>query len=241
LLGKIVVRQFTTRPTPIFGVGFPMNRYFDKELFLVQKGGKMNENNAQRFFGIVIPKELLENRELSLTDKFVYGYIASYKNWCFESNSVIADKLGISASGVSHSIAKLAKMDMIFIERTNGNDARRKLYPVFNKPNKLAYLKKIHAKKTCGKPVENFEGGLQNLLTTSQNLLPSITGERFAKFATIEYRIKRIKQKNANFRGAESPSKALVGAFDGRPRRSRNSDNFEQEFYERNTIRLGAI
>lgn len=200
----------------------------------------MKDNDVQRFFGIVITKELLENRELKLMEKVIYSYIASYKNCCYESNSVIADKLGVSASGVSHAIQRMSALGMLFIDRANGNDARRKLYPVFGKPNKLAYLRKKQASKGCGKPVENFEGGSQNLLTTSQNLHTSKTGARLAKFATIEYRIKRIKQKTDNFCDTESPPKALAGAFGGLGLLDRNAEDFEQEFYRRNTIRLGA-
>ena len=200
----------------------------------------MKENNAQRFFGIVISKEVLENRELKLADKFVYSYIASFKNWCYETNNAIADKLGISSSSVSHSITHLLDKGFIYAKRTNGNDAKRMLCAVFNKPNKLAYLREKYGSEGCGKPVENSEGGLQNLLTTSQNLLTPKTGARLAKFATIEYRIKRIKQKSANFCDPESSSKALVGAFDELARPSRKMIDYEKEFYDWNTVRLGA-
>lgn len=200
----------------------------------------MKDNEGQKFFGIVISKELLENSELKLMDKVIYSYIASYKNFCYESNGAIADKLGVSSSSVSHSIQRLAELGLVFVGRVNGNDSRRKLYPVFGKPNKLAYLRKKHGSKACGKPVENFEGGSQNLLTTSQNLRTSKTGVRLAKFATIEYRIKRIKQKPAKIGGAERPSKAWLGAFDGLARPARDAQDYERQFYERNTIRLGA-
>ena len=200
----------------------------------------MKKGNAQHFFGIVIQKELLDNRELKLVDKLVYSYIASFKNCCYEPNKVIADKLGISSSSVSHSIAHLSEIGMLFVKRTNGNDASRTLYAVFNNPNKLAYLQKKYSSEGCGKPVENFKGGLQNLLTSSQNLLTPLTGERLAKFATIEYRIKRIKEGTAKIGVSESPSKAMFGAFEGLAKPSRKVANYEKEFYERNTFKLGA-
>lgn len=200
----------------------------------------MKESTGQKFFGIVITKELLANRELNLTDKVIYGYISSYKNCCYESNTAIADKLGVSLSSVSHGVSRLAKRGAIFIHKVNGDDSRRRIYPVFGKPNKLALLRKKYANFTCGKLVENSDGGRQNLHDVEQNLPTLKTGVRSAKFADKEYRIKKNKAKSDYFRGAECPPKALCGAFGGLGRPSRKSQHFEQEFYERNTIRLGA-
>jgi predicted transcriptional regulator len=201
----------------------------------------MKESTGQKFFGIVIPKELLANRELGLADKVVYSYVASFKNFCVESNHNIADKIGVSISTVAHSIPRLEGAGFIFVEKMNGNNLARRLYAVADKPNRLTYLKQKNRKMPCGKPVENFESIVQNLHEVVQNLHYSQQGGVVQNLHTKNKRIKKNKAKNANFRGAERPPKAMLEAFGGRPRRSRNSDNFEQEFYERNTIRLGAI
>ena len=200
----------------------------------------MKESTGQKFFGIVISKELLANRELNLTDKVIYGYISSYKNCCYESNSTIADKLGISSSSVSHSLSKMAKKGMFFVYHERGDNSKRRIYPVFGEPNKLALLRKKYAKFTCGKLVENSEGVLQNLHDVEQNLRTSTTGVSLAKFANKEYRIKKNKAKTANFCDAESPPKAMYGAFGGLGHPNRKSEDFEQQFYRWNTIRLGA-
>lgn len=200
----------------------------------------MKESTGQKFFGIVIQKELLANRELNLIDKVIYGYISSYKNCCYESNSAIADKLGISSSSVSHSLSKMAKQGMIFVYHERDDNSKRRIYPVFGEPNKLALLRKKYTKSTCGKLVENSEGVLQNLLDVEQNLRTSTTGVSLAKFANKEYRIKKNKAKIDNFRGAESPPKAMCGAFGGLGHPDRESEDFEQQFYRWNTIRLGA-
>lgn len=200
----------------------------------------MKESTGQKFFGIVISKELLANRELNLTDKVIYGYISSYKNCCYESNAAIADKLGVSLSSVSHGVSRLAKKGAIFIHKVNGDDSKRRIYPVLGDPKKLTNLRKKCARSACGKLVENSEGGRQILHGVEQNLPTSKTGVRSAKFADKEYRIKKNKAKIDNFRGAESPPKAVCEAFGGLGRPERDSEDFEQQFYRWNTIRLGA-
>lgn len=199
----------------------------------------MNEKISQRgFFGIIIPKEVLEDKTLSLADKVIYGYFSSFSKCCYEANHKIADKLGISASSVAHSISRLVSGGYIFVDK-KGN--ARKIYAVFGSPNKLAYLQKKYATRACGKPVENSKRRVQILHDGVQNLQTKITGVGSAKFAHIEYRIKKNKGKIDKFCGAECPPKALCGAFGGRPKRSSDPDEFEQEFYKRNTIKLGAI
>lgn len=200
----------------------------------------MKESTGQKFFGIVISKELLANRELSLADKVVYSYVASFKNFCVESNHNIADKIGVSTSTVAHSISKLEGVGFIYVEKMNGNNSARRLYAVADKPNRLAYLKQKNRKMACGKLVENSEGVVQNLHDFVQNLHYSQQGGVVQNLHTKNKRIKKNKAKIDNFRGAESPPKAMCGAFGGLSRPDRKSKDFEQQFYRWNTIRLGA-
>lgn len=200
----------------------------------------MKESTGQKFFGIVISKELLANRELSLADKVIYSYVASFKNFCVESNHNIADKIGVSTSTVAHSISKLEGAGFIFVEKMNGNNSARRLYAVADKPNRLAYLKQKNRKMACGKPVENFEPIVQNLHEVVQNLHYSQQGGVVQNLHTKNKRIKKNKAKTDNFRGAESPPKATWEAFGGLSRPDRKSKDFEQQFYRWNTIRLGA-
>lgn len=198
----------------------------------------MKGNNSQKFFGIVISKDLLANRELSLADKVVYSYIASFKNFCIESNHNIADKIGVSTSTVAHSISKLEGADFIFVEKLNGNNSARRLYAVANKPNRLAYLKQKTRKMACGKPVENFGTIVQTLHEVVQNLHYSQQGGVVQNLHTKNKRIKKNKGKSGNFRGAASPPKAVAEAFGGRIAKKREDPEFERKFYERNTIRV---
>jgi DNA-binding Lrp family transcriptional regulator len=219
-------------------VGFRLKIDFDKQLIFGVNRRKMKDNNSQKFFGIVISKELLANRELSLADKVVYSYVASFKNFCVESNHNIADKIGVSTSTVAHSISKLEGAGFIFVEKMNGNNSARRLYAVADKPNRLAYLKQKKRKMACGKPVENFEPIVQNLHEVVQNLHYSQQGGVVQNLHTKNKRIKKNKGKSDDFRGATSPPKAVKEAFGGRLVKDHDDPEFERKFYERNTIRL---
>ena len=118
----------------------------------------MDQNGQRGFFGIIIPKEILEDEDLSITEKFIYGYIASFRKCCFESNEKIASKLGVSESTIKHAIPKLAEKKYLFIEKANNSNNARRIYSVLDNPKKLAYLSRQgmfdDCGKTCGKLCE---------------------------------------------------------------------------------------
>lgn len=159
----------------------------------------MVQENQRGYFGIIIPKNVLEDTELNIAEKFVYGYIASFTRCCFESNETIARKIGVSESTVKHAIPKLAKKGFLFIEKTNNNDAARRIYSVLDNPKKLAYL----AKRGMFKAVENSReevcknctGGVQNMHSGVQNMHTPKTEVRCAKYAHIDKEYNKNKEK----------------------------------------------
>ena len=42
----------------------------------------MEEKNQRGFFGVIIGKEILDDPDLSIAEKFIYGYIASFARCC---------------------------------------------------------------------------------------------------------------------------------------------------------------
>lgn len=199
----------------------------------------MEEKNQRGFFGIIIGKEILDDSDLSIAEKFIYGYIASFTRCCYETNERIAEKLGISESTVKHAIPKLAEKKYLFIEKMNNNNNSRRIYSVLDNPKKLAYL----AKKGMFEPVENSEPVVQNMHDVVQNMHDGITGVRSAKFAHID---KEEKKNKAELE--QKPNNSSAGLAGSRPasrlsirREDFDNDNdYEKEFYKRNTIRLGA-
>lgn len=201
------------------------------------------ENRGQRgFFGIIITKEILEDQELNVTDKFIYGYIASFQRCCFETNEKIAVKLGVSESTVAHSIPKLVKKGYLFIEKPANNSKSRRIYSIMDNPKKLSYLMRKGLFKGCGKPVENSEPPMQNLHSPMQNLQTKKTGVESAKFADID--IEQNKNKVKSEQKHDTTPAGLAGLWPASRLAVNRSDyesenDYEQAFYRRNTICLG--
>lgn len=202
----------------------------------------MAQENQRGFFGIIIPKEILDDTDLSIAEKFIFGYIASFTKCCFESNEAIAAKLGVSESTISHALPKLSEKSYIFVEKVNNSNNLRRVYSVLDNPKKLAYL----AKKGMFKPVENSASVRQNmpneeptvrqnLLDVRQNMPNDLTGVRSAKFADIEIEEKKNK--------VETPGLAYkkpAGAYQIKKADFDNPEDYEKAFYERNTVCIGA-
>lgn len=204
----------------------------------------MSRNDQRGFFGIVIPKEILEDKELGITEKFIYGYISSFRKCCFESNAAIADKLGVSESTVKHAIPMLADKGYLFIEKVNGNNASRRIYAVLDDPKKLAYLARQGMFSPCGKTCGKQEGVVQNMHEVVQNMHNSETGVSSAKFAHIDKEEKKNKVNAEQKPNAKlpSPSAGLAGSepAGGLPKRdSYGADSsYESAFYAARTMVL---
>lgn len=209
----------------------------------------MENENQRGFFGIIISKEILEDNELSIAEKFIYGYTASFTRCCFESNEKIAEKLNISESTVAHTIPKLVEKKYLFVEKVGNNSAARRIYSVFDNPKKLKYLVDkgmFQAPKPVEKgmqnmqtPMHELQTPMQNLHGGMQNMHSEITGVESAKFADIE------KEENKN--KAETEQKQNKTGSAGRwpaglVQRSNydNDKDFEDAFYKRNTVHIGA-
>lgn len=199
----------------------------------------MEEKNQRGFFGIIIGKEILDDQDLSIAEKFIYGYIASFTRCCFETNEKIAEKLGISESTVKHAIPKLAEKKYLFVEKTNNRNNARRIYSVLDNPKKLAYL----ARKGMFGVVENSEPVVQNLHDVVQNMHYDITGVRSAKYAHIDKEEKKNKVENE-----QKPNDSSAGLAGSGPASRLNikredyadDSDYEKEFYKRNTVYLGA-
>lgn len=166
------------------------------------------------FFGIIIPSEIVDSKELSVGEKFVYGFIASFNKACFMSNEAISERTGVSVHTVSRAINNLVKMGYLFVEFANGNSAKRRIYSVFDNPKKLKYLA---SKGLFGR--EEFSTGLakmakgvsQNGKGVSQNGKPQNRGE-VSQIGYHRYRINIEEStrsaKKANLEPSSRPRRA---------------------------------
>jgi len=209
----------------------------------------MDEQNQRGFFGIIITKEILEDGDLSVAEKFIYGYIASFQRCCFESNEKIAQKLGLSESAVAHTIPKLAGKGYLFVEKS-GKSTTRRIYSVYDNPKKLKYLAKKgmfndenEVVENSQNRVQNMHSSMQNMHSRVQNMHSQITGVVSAKYADIEKEQKRIKsetEQKPNESSAGLAGNLPASRLDLKRKDFETEDEYERAFYQRNTICLGA-
>lgn len=147
----------------------------------------MGQNNQRGFFGIIIQAEILDDGRLSLTDKVVFAYIASYSKYCADSNAKIAERLGIGARSVIRSVQNLQKLGLV--EVRFGTHSLRKIYNTFTQKM---------ADSACGKPVEKSvqksvenSKGCANLAGGCAKLATQKTGKGVPNWHTKNIRINK--------------------------------------------------
>lgn len=180
-------------------------------------------SKKDQFFGIIISAVILGREDLSATEKIIYSYVASFRRGCWKSNDDFARTLGISKRTLQRALRSLAEKELLAIDERHG----RKIYDVFQKPNKK---RTIEVRKDCGKPVEkvrHFGAGGDNLSRGGVNLSPQTNRGSRAILSPKEYKNK-IKNKNeppalAGNRpagGSFSPERCSGSEGLGRPARS---------------------
>lgn len=104
---------------------------------------------------VVMPVELLQNKDLTPAEKILYCYLTVFKKQCcFQSNDAISEATGIEVRSIQRGLKKLAEMNYIFIEFVNNNSAMRRIYTIIDNPKKLEYLAKKGMFGKMPKPVE---------------------------------------------------------------------------------------
>lgn len=214
----------------------------------------MEEQNQRGFRGVWIPVEILDSKDLSVAEKFIYAYLSSFNKVCFESNERIAEKTGTSIPTVTRALAKLQAMQYVFVELIKNNNAKRRIYAIYDDPRKMAYLIK-KGLFTSGVKRENESfphsnqidetrvESNQNDEMSNQNDETQNGGES----NQIDYhRYKNTIRKKEN--PEQKPNNTSAGLAGSGPasrldikRETFNNDyEYEKEFYKRNTINLGT-
>ena len=146
----------------------------------------MNEEKIGISF-VNIPIEIFSNKDLTASEKILYGYLSIFKKQCcFQSNESLAEAIGVSAPTITNALKHLEELNYIFIEFVNNNSAKRRIYVVFDNPKKLKYL--ISKGFLVDKLVENSEGANKNYKGANKNYKPHNGGE-----ANKNYKHKIIK------------------------------------------------
>lgn len=196
----------------------------------------MQDQNKRGFWGVIIPVEILDSKELGANEKIVYGYVASYTKMCLDSNERIAERLNVSDKTVQRALQKLQEMGYVYVEYVDNNSAKRRIYAVMDNPKKLSYLVKRGLLKST-------VGGGQNVRGGGQNVLPQNRGEGGQNVP------QRIKEKKEKENTEQKPNGTVAPAIDGPghwprcPKRSEynNAEDYEKALYDWCNCPAGAI
>ena len=95
---------------------------------------------------VVMPMEILQNEQLTPSEKILYCYLTLFKKQCcFQSNAGIEKITGLQQKTITRGLKTLSELGYIFIEYVNGNNAARRIYTLLDNPRKLEYLAKAGA------------------------------------------------------------------------------------------------
>lgn len=169
-----------------------------------------------------IPMEIFSSKELTTAEKHLYGWLSIFKKQCcYQSNESLAEQTGLSERTISRSLEKLASMQYIFIEFVNGNNAKRRIYTLFDNPKKLAYLAR------------------KGMFSTGR----TETEVRYAKMARVSRQNGEMSSQNGETRNSSESRQNgdHIIIKDNKKKGDLDEQERVEKIYRRNTIRLGAI
>lgn len=85
------------------------------------------EKLPEQSYGVWLSSLLLENKELTNTEKIIFGMIQSFANkygYCFATNKTIGDLTGLSARKTSLCIVKLKALGFVDTVMTYKKDSK---------------------------------------------------------------------------------------------------------------------
>ena len=143
----------------------------------------MKESHNRSFKGVWIPKEIWENKKMSLTERCLLTEILSLDNekGCYASNKYFSDFFGVSERTITRSIKSLEDFDLISIEYV---------------PNKKGTKRIITARQKFDNPLDKLsKPHLTNCLpnNTDFNNTPSTKVEGSIKEIFPELEIDKVK------------------------------------------------
>lgn len=189
----------------------------------------MNEERGISF--VNIPIEVFGSKDLTANEKVLYGYLSIFKKQCcFQSNEALAEALGVSENTITNALKHLESLNYVFVEYINNNSAKRRIYVIFDNPNKLKYL------LSKGYLSNSFPQGHKNCEAGHKNCDPQNRGEGHKN---CDHRI--IKENKIIVEpcsAVEMPNKAHGKMSDFVSIEANDQEEYERRFYERNTVRI---
>lgn len=188
-----------------------------------------------------IPIEIFSSKELTANEKILYGYLSIFKKQCcFQPNEVLAKTLGISIPTISNALKHLSDLGYIFIELVNNNNAKRRIYAVFDNPNKLKYLTSKGYLKSFPQSNKNYKTDAEsnkNYMMSNKNYKTPNRGESNKNYKNIIINNNKNIMESSDLAN-KGPNQTLKKRKPILKRDGLTQEEYERQFYERNTIRL---
>jgi len=155
------------------------------------------QEQKKEFTGVWIPKHIIEDLELSMTDKIIYAEIACFKI-CFKSNEKLGERYNLKKNTISIIISRLIKKRYIYSNKKTGD--YRQLIALKDEPNQRACVKII--KEPLSEKSKSLCENNQTIDNTIDNIKKtSIAKTSFAVNSIKEFSLKEkldlmVKDKN---------------------------------------------
>ena len=98
------------------------------------------QEQKKEFTGVWIPKHIIEDNDLSMTDKIIYSEIACFEK-CFKSNEKLGERYSLKKNTISIIVSKLIKKGYLYSNQKTGE--YRQLTALKDKPDQRACVKII--------------------------------------------------------------------------------------------------
>ena len=188
----------------------------------------MNDNQEQGFTGVWTPAHVAQDKDLTISERFIYGYIASFSKACFRSNEAIAEDLNISIPTISSAVKKLVEKGYIYVQYVNNNHAKRRIYSLLDDPKKVDYINELKGVNKNHEPSEEVN---KNFNEVNKNHEPHNRGEVNKNH---EHRIKENNNRKSTAdlaKADETPAKPAGTSW---------ADVVEERMEERSEIKAPA-
>ena len=100
----------------------------------------MKKEQKKEFTGVWIPRHIIEDDDLSMTERFIYSEIACFEV-CFKSNERLGERYNLKKNTISIIVSKLIKKGYIVSNQKTGE--YRQLVALKDKPNQTGCVIKI--------------------------------------------------------------------------------------------------
>ena len=124
------------------------------------------ENEKKEFTGIFIPKHIIEDEDLSMSEMIIYSEIACFEI-CYKSNERLGERWGLKPNTISIIISRL--IDKGYIVSGSFDGRNRQLIALRDNPNQRQHLKKIK-----GRLLKKSKAGIEKNHTIDNSIDNSV-------------------------------------------------------------------